>query len=111
MSPSIQPEWLGAIVAFLSRVLWLAPLAIFGLLLFRCFLFSWIPYQLLWKSFAGSLSHRRIQDARLFPGQLGFEIRHTLVSFAWMALFSTGLFWAYLRGYTRVYHRWDDFPL
>ncbi len=65
-------------------------------------------YQLLWKIFPEKLKGRQIQEGKLKKGQIKYEIKYSIISFAAMAIVSSPLFYLFLAGKTAIYLNWND---
>jgi sterol desaturase/sphingolipid hydroxylase (fatty acid hydroxylase superfamily) len=87
------------------------PLILFLFFVVRYFFLSYLVYIILWKLFPKKLQNRRIQAGPVSNGQIFLEIKDSLISFIFMALFLTPLFFIFLSGQTAIYLNWQDKPL
>ncbi len=86
------------------------PLLLLGFFVIHYLVISGGLYFLLWKIFSRQLVARKIQEGELLPGQLGIEIRSSLISFVAMALVCWPLYLMYQAGMTKIYFNWSDYP-
>ncbi len=99
------------ILNFLTENIIYFPLYYYFLTLIEFFLITGSIYFLLWHVLSKKIKYREIQKRKLFPGQIKYEVKTSIIAFFFMSLAQWPLFYLFTKGYTSIYLNWSQYPL